>query len=183
MLVKHFLDEYARYRALGENAMSQVSDDELNRVPVGDGNSIAMIARHVGGNLTSRFTDFLTSDGEKPWRDRDNEFDEARYTRPDVEKTWARGFDVVASELGTLRDDDLSKTVKIRGTAFTVHEALCRSIAHTAMHVGQIVLLAKIAAGPRWKTLSIAKGQSAAFNQNPGLQKASAQADALQKKR
>lgn len=182
-MLKNFLDEYARYRALGENAMSQVSDDELNRVPVGDGNSIAMIARHVGGNLTSRFTDFLTSDGEKPWRDRDNEFQESRYTRADVEKTWTRGFDAVAAELGKLRDGDLSKTVKIRGTEFTVHEALCRSIAHTAMHVGQIVLLAKIAAGPRWKTLSIAKGQSAAFNKNPGLQKATAQADALQKKR
>jgi len=182
MFVNDFIGEYTRYRALAENAMSQVSDGALNVVSVAEGNSIAMIARHVGGNLRSRFTDFLESDGEKPWRDRDNEFTEAEFTRGQVNETWAGGFDVVLSELGKLRDDDLARMVKIRGAEFTVHEALCRSLAHTAMHVGQIILLAKIAAGDHWKTLSIPKGKSAEFNQNPGLQKATAQAEALTRK-
>jgi hypothetical protein len=182
MLVTDFIGEYQRYRALAENAMSQVSDGALNVVSVAEGNSIAMIARHVGGNLRSRFTDFLGSDGEKPWRDRDNEFTEAEFTRGQVNEAWAGGFDVVLSELATLRDEDLTRMVRIRGAEFTVHESLCRSLAHTAMHVGQIVLLAKIAAGENWKTLSIPKGKSADFNRNPELQKATVQADALTKR-
>ncbi len=181
MLIQHFIDEYKRYHALGENAMSQVSDGALNVLSVSDGNSIAMIARHVGGNLRSRFTDFLTTDGEKPWRDRDGEFSEGPFTRAQVDESWSGGFDVVTSELGKLSDEDVKRSVKIRGTEFTVHEALCRSLAHTAMHAGQIVLLARIAAGDGWKTLSIPKGKSAEFNANPGLQKASAQADALKR--
>ena len=182
MLIQHFLDEYKRYRALGENAMSQVSDGALNVLPVGDGNSIAIIARHVGGNLRSRFTDFLTSDGEKPWRNRDGEFEDGPFTRAQVDEAWSGGFAVVEAALGALRDEDLTRPVTIRGAQFPAHEALCRSLAHTAMHAGQIVLLAKIAAGDSWKTLSIPKGKSAEFNKNPDLQKASAQADALRKR-
>src|SRR4051812_46549073 len=102
MYVKDFLDEYARYRALGEKAMAQVSDDAFNHVPVAEGNSIAMIARHVGGNLTSRFTAFLTSDGEKPWRDRDGEFADGPFVRGDVEKLWKTGFDILADQVGQL---------------------------------------------------------------------------------
>src|SRR3954465_4459169 len=121
MLVKNFMDEYARYRALGENAMTQVSDDDLNHVPVADGNSIAMLARHVGGNLASRFTDFLTSDGEKPWRNRDGEFGEGPFTRADVEGAWKNGFDIVATEVGNLSDKDLERTIRIRGVDLSVH--------------------------------------------------------------
>ena len=161
MLVNDFLLEYRRYRALGEKAMAQVSDDALNQVPVADGNSIAMIARHLSGNLVSRFTDFLTTDGEKPWRNRDGEFADGRIPRADVDRIWKTGFDLVEQELGALPDDALSRTVTLRGASLSVHEALCRSIAHAASHVGQIVLLAKIAAGSDWKTLSIPKGQSA----------------------
>jgi hypothetical protein len=138
---------------------------------VADGNSIAMIVRHVGGNLASRFTDFLTSDGEKPWRNRDNEFEEGGYSRAEVQEAWKTGFDIVERELGRLTEDDLRREVAIRGVSLTVHEALCRSIAHTAMHTGQIILLAKIAAGAQWKTLSIPKGQSAQYNLNPTLEK------------
>ena len=171
MLARNFLDEYRRYRMLGEKAMAQVSDEDLNRIPVAEGNSIAMIARHVGGNLTSRFTDFLTSDGEKPTRDRDGEFSEGPFTRAEVEKMWKAGFDTVEREVGALTDADLEKQVTIRGVPLTVHEALCRSIAHAAMHAGQIVLLAKIAAGSRWETLSIPRGQSAQYNANPTKEK------------
>src|SRR4051812_29362049 len=177
MLIKNFIDEYGKYRAMGEKAMSQVSDDALNAIPVADGNSIAMLARHVGGNLASRFTDFLASDGEKPWRNRDSEFDEGDgYSRADVERTWAKGFDVLTAELSRLSDSDVGKRVTIRGAELTVHEALCRSLAHVAMHTGQIILLAKIAAGESWKTLSIPKGKSADYNKDPKLEKASAYA-------
>ncbi len=171
MLAKDFLDEYHRYRVLGEKAMAQVPDEALNRIPVGDGNSIAMIARHVGGNLASRFTDFLTSDGEKPWRNRDGEFAEGPFTRLEVENVWQTGFDTVEREIAALTDADMSRSVAIRGVSLSVHEALCRSIAHIAMHCGQIVLLAKIEAGPSWQTLSIPKGGSAHYNQNPTLEK------------
>jgi hypothetical protein len=179
MFVKDFLDEYARYRAAGEKAMAQVSDEALNHIPVVEGNSIAMIARHVGGNLASRFTDFLTTDGEKPWRDRDSEFSEGPFIRADAQAVWARGFDILAAELGTLSDQDLERDVRIRGVELTVHEALCRSLAHMATHVGQIVLLAKIAAGGSWQTLSIPKGQSAQYNANPQLEKAAQHSTAL----
>lgn len=165
MFVKDFIDEYHRYRVLGEKAMAQVSDDALNHVPVADGNSIAVIVRHVGGNLVSRFTDFLTSDGEKPTRNRDGEFADGPIARADLDHTWRAGFDLVERELGALSDDVLVRPVTIRGVSLTVHEALCRSLAHTASHVGQIVLLAKIAAGRDWKTLTIPRGQSAQYSQ------------------
>jgi hypothetical protein len=183
MFVKDFIDEYQKYRVMGEKAIAQVSDAALNEIPVADGNSIAMIARHVGGNLVSRFTAFLTTDGEKPWRNRDNEFADGPFTRAEVERAWASGFDLIASELGKLTDEDLTRTVKIRGTDLEVHEALCRSLAHAAMHTGQIILLAKIAAGKNWKTLSIPKGKSGEYNKDPKFEKAKAYTDALSKKR
>jgi hypothetical protein len=167
MLIKDFLDEYARYRSIGEKALAQVPDEALNRVPAPDGNSIAMIVRHIGGNLTSRFTDFLTSDGEKPWRDRDGEFADGPYTRAQIDEVWKKGWDVVEREVGRVRDEDVGRTITIRGAALTVHEALCRSIAHTSMHVGQIILLARMYATADWSTLSIAKGKSREYNQNP----------------
>jgi hypothetical protein len=171
MYVKDFADEFGRYRALGEKAMAQISSEALNRVLVRDGNSIAIIVRHIGGNLISRYTDFLTADGEKPWRNRDGEFVDGPFDRAAVDEVWKSGWDTMERELGALTDDDLQRTVTIRGVALTVHEALCRSLAHTAMHVGQIILLARIDAGDQWATLSIAKGQSAQYNTQPTLEK------------
>jgi uncharacterized damage-inducible protein DinB len=166
-MVNDFLLEYDRYRALGERAIAQVSDAALNRVPSPDGNSIGMIVRHVSGNLASRFTDFLTSDGEKPWRDRETEFAERSFTRVEVERMWADGFEVVRKTLDGLTDADLSRKVAIRGQPLTVHAALCRSIAHMASHVGQIVLLARELADRPWQSLSIPRGGSAAYNAAP----------------
>ncbi|HEY4303651.1 MAG TPA: DUF1572 family protein [Gemmatimonadaceae bacterium] len=171
MFVQSFVDEFTRYRLLGAKAIAQASDGALNHVPVGDGNSIAMLVRHVSGNLTSRFTDFLTTDGEKPTRDRDGEFVDGFFSREEITAAWASGFEVVERELADLIEDDLQSTVTIRGTELSVHEALSRSIAHTAMHTGQIILLAKIEAGDRWTTLSIPRGQSAQYNANPTLEK------------
>ncbi len=183
MFIQDFTGEYTRWRALGEKAMAQVPDDALSRAPAPDSNSIATLARHVGGNLRSRFTDFLASDGEKPWRDRDSEFEEGPFARTDVEAVWRAGFDTVARELAGLTDADLTRTVTIRGVELSVHEALCRSIAHTANHVGQIVLLAKLFAGPDWKTLSIPRGQSQTYNQNPVAEHGTGHARALDERR
>ncbi len=171
MLVQDFIDEYERYRAIGDKAMAQVSEDALNRVLAPDGNSIAMIVRHVGGNLTSRFTDFLTSDGEKTWRDRDDEFADGSFSRRDVDEAWERGWTTVEQALHQLTDADLARTVTIRNQEMTAHAALCRSVAHTSMHVGQIILLARILATDEWKWISIPKGQSQQYNQNPQLEK------------
>lgn len=171
MFVQDFTDEYARYRAIGEKALAQVSDENLNRVLAPNGNSIAMIVRHLSGNLKSRFTNFLTEDGEKPWRDRDEEFVTRSYTRAEVDEIWNAGWSALEQALEDTGEDDLQSTVKIRGTPLTVHEALCRSVAHAAMHVGQIVLIARIVATDEWKWISIPKGQSQTYNQNPTLEK------------
>ena len=171
MFVKDFADEFARYRALGEKAMTQVDDEGLNRTPATDGNSIAVLVRHIGGNLNSRFSNFLTEDGEKPWRDRDGEFAEGAFTRADIDDAWTTGWRTLESALAMLSDADMGHVVTIRGQQLTVHEALSRSVAHTAMHVGQIILLARIVASQPWQTLSIPRGQSKAYNQNPTLEK------------
>ena len=165
-MIKDFADEYRRYRAIGEKAITQASDEVLNQLPGPDTNSIAMIVRHISGNLISRFTDFLTTDGEKEWRDRDSEFGDVRYTRQEVDQMWAQGWSVLESQLTALKDDDLQKSVSIRGNPLTVHEALCRSLAHTASHVGQIVLLAKVLSGGNWKSLSIHNGMSREADQH-----------------
>lgn len=165
MLTKSFLDEYARYRATAERAMAQVTDDALNAALSSDGNSIATLVRHISGNLISRFTDFTASDGEKPWRDRDGEFESGPFSRADVDAAWRRGWEVLEREVGRLRDEDLTRPVTIRGQTMTVHEALVRNITHVAMHVGQIILLARASVGADWKTLSIPRGQSRQFNE------------------
>jgi uncharacterized damage-inducible protein DinB len=170
-MLNDFISEFARYRTLGQKTLDQTPDSALNQA-LGEGNnSIAVIVRHVGGNLVSRFTDFLTTDGEKPWRDRDAEFEDRTYTRAEVLDWWNKGWNVLTAELAKLTDSDLQKTVTIRGHKFTVHEALARSLSHTAYHVGQIVLLARIATGEKWQTLTIARGQTAAYNQNPTNEK------------
>jgi hypothetical protein len=167
MLIADFRSEYARYRQIAEKAMRQMPDVLLNRVPAPDANSAAMIVRHMSGNFVSRFTNFLTEDGEKPNRNRDAEFEERAYTRDEVEEQWAKGFAVLDDALAPLGDADLGRTVTIRGQPMTVHAALARSLAHLSYHVGQIVLLARIYASGPWASLSIPKGQSAQYNADP----------------
>ena len=171
MFLKDFIDEYAKYRATGEKAIAQVGDDALNRIVAPNGNSIAMLVRHISGNLTSRFTDFLTTDGEKPNRDRDNEFIEGSYTRAEIDAVWRKGWSVLESTVASLTQDDLLRQVSIRGQPLTVHGALGRSLAHVSMHVGQIVLISRMTATDEWKWITIPKGQSAQYNQNPTLEK------------
>jgi hypothetical protein len=171
MFVQDFIGEYERYRLASEKALAQVPDDALNRILAPNGNSVAMLVRHVGGNLTSRFTDFMTSDGEKPWRDRDTEFDEGPFTRAEIDEIWKKGWAALEGELAKLTEADLQRTVVIRRQELTVHAALCRSMSHVAMHTGQIILLARIFATDEWKWITIPKGQSRQYNENPTLEK------------
>jgi hypothetical protein len=156
------LRTFRNYRTLAEKAIAQVSDEDLHALLDDDANSIAVIAKHVGGNLRSRFSDFLTTDGEKPDRLRDTEFEmPERATRKQIMAWWDRGWSTALASIEALTPDDLERTIHIRKEPLLVVEALNRSCAHTASHVGQIVLLAKHFAGPKWSTLSIPKGRSA----------------------
>jgi len=160
--LKDVLRTYRNYKALGEAAMKQVSDADLHTMVDPDSNSIAVIVKHVAGNLRSRFRDFLTTDGEKPDRNRDDEFEmPIKVSRGDVLRWWDEAWGVALASIETLTSADLERTVYIRGEAFIAVEALNRSITHTAYHVGQIVFLAKHFAGASWRTLSIPKGRSA----------------------
>lgn len=152
-------------KQLADGAIAQVSDAELFTTIDAESNSIAVIMRHVGGNLRSRFTDFLTTDGEKPDRHRDSEFEmPAGTTRETVVAAWDGGFRILLGALRSLEPGDLMRAVHVRGSQQTVIEALNRSIAHTAMHAGQIVFLAKHLRGAQWRTLSIPRGQSDTFD-------------------
>jgi hypothetical protein len=156
---------YGNYRRLAESAIAQLTDEQLLQPLATDDNSIAVIMQHVSGNLQSRFRDFLTTDGEKPGRNRDAEFAERPQTRESLMTMWNAAWETVLGELERLTPEALGQTVHIRQEAFTVVEALNRSATHTAYHVGQIVFLAKHLAGPAWTSLSIPKGRSADFAQ------------------
>jgi hypothetical protein len=166
-LISSITAEYRRYQALGQAAIAQLSDAELARPGVGDNTSIAVIVWHIAGNLTSRFTDFRTTDGEKPWRHRDEEFEERAVTREALLTKWASGWAVLFAAIGPLTDEDLHQTVTIRAQPHSIHQALHRSLAHTSYHVGQIVHIAKSVRGVEWRSLSIPKGQSDVYNQHP----------------
>jgi hypothetical protein len=170
-IVGSIVSEYHRYKAIAEAAMGQLSEDELNKFGPGGGSSVAIIAWHLGGNLASRFTDFLTTDGEKPWRERDGEFARRSPKREELMQHWDRGWSALLDSLADLADADLGRTVTIRGTKLRVDEALHRSLAHTSYHVGQVVYLAKEWKGSDWKFLSIPPGQSKAYNKKPTLER------------
>jgi hypothetical protein len=170
-VIESIRGEYTRYKTLAEAAMAQVDEAQLSALPSAESNSIAMVCWHVSGNLKSRFTDFLVSDGEKPWRNRDEEFDARTVNRADLLAKWEDGWNALFTALDGLSDDVLGREVTIRGQSASVLEALHRSLAHTTYHVGQIVYLAKEKAGAKWTSLSIPKGKSAAFNQSPSGQK------------
>lgn len=163
--------EYRRYKSLAEDAVAQLADDDLH-VAAGNGNSIATLMQHLGGNLASRFTDFLTSDGEKPWRDREAEFAQQKLSREELLRIWEEGWRAMFDALASLSDADLQTAVTIRGVSLSVIEALSRSLAHASYHTGQIVLLARTRRGSEWRFLSIAPGGSSAYNANPTKEKA-----------
>lgn len=161
----NIVQTFKRYKALGEAAIGQVpTDASLNATLDPESNSIAVIVKHVAGNLGSRFRDFLTTDGEKPDRRRDGEFEIPRLVARDEILTWWKdGWTTALGAIEALTSADLGRTVLIGGESFLVIEALNRSVAHTAYHVGQIVYVARHLAGPTWASLSIPKGRSAEF--------------------
>jgi hypothetical protein len=153
------------YKKYAEGAMTQVSDEQLFVMLDPESNSIALIVKHMTGNMRSRWTDFLTTDGEKPDRNRDTEFIDPPATRQALLESWENGWNLVFSALEPLTDADMGRTVNIRGEAHSVMQAINRQIAHYAQHVGQIVFLAKHLAGTKWTSLSIPRNRSAEFNQ------------------
>jgi Protein of unknown function (DUF1572) len=152
------------YKKLAEGAMSQVKDDELFAQIDSENNSIAITVKHMAGNMRSRFTDFLASDGEKPDRNRDSEFEEPPATRDALMKLWEAGWACVFHALEPLSDADMGRTITIRGEPHSVTQAINRQLGHYAYHCGQIVLLAKHFRSGNWKPLSVPRGKSADFN-------------------
>lgn len=166
MIISSIKFEYLRYKKLGEGAIKQTPEDELNKQFGNNNNSISVIVSHISGNLKSRFTDFLTTDGEKPWRNRDTEFEEKNPTKSELLQLWDDGWVVLFTTLDELSDADLDSTVTIREKVLTIADALHRSLAHISYHVGQIVFLARMIVGNEWKSLSIPRGGSNTYNQN-----------------
>jgi hypothetical protein len=164
----HYLEEARRQmrgqKRMGEGAMAQLGDDEFFLTLDPESNSVAILVKHLAGNMRSRFTDFLMSDGEKPDRFRDREFEvSGTTTRAEVMRWWEEGWSCVLGAIETLKPEDVSRTVTIRGEPHTVLQAINRQIAHYAAHIGQIVFLAKHLRSSKWKTLTIPRGKSEEF--------------------
>lgn len=168
-IVQNYFDDalsaFRAYKKLAEKAIAQMQDEEFFVTLDEESNSVAVIMKHMAGNMISRWTDFLTSDGEKPNRNRDMEFViESETTKDDVLAYWERGWACVFEALEPLRPEDFEKTVMIRGEEHTIVQAINRQLMHYAYHIGQIVFLAKHFRSAEWKSLSIPRNQSAAFN-------------------
>jgi Protein of unknown function (DUF1572) len=161
------------YKKLGDQAIAQVLESDLTIVISAESNSIAIIVKHLAGNMLSRWPDFLSADGEKAGRDRDAEFEAPPQTRAEIVSLWDSGWKAVFDALTPLTDADLNRTIRIRSERHSVMQAVNRQITHYSYHVGQIVFLAKHLVGARWTSLSIPRGKSADFNARVGAGKAS----------
>jgi hypothetical protein len=165
----NFLDNirplFSYYKSLGEQAMAQVPDAALFHTTGDSQNSIATIVKHLHGNMLSRWTNFLTEDGEKPWRDREGEFHPTFANRTEVMQAWEEGWACLFEAIGLLKPEQLQDLIYIRNEGHTVLEALQRQLAHYSYHCGQIVLLSKQSTGEEWQSLSIAKGETQAYNE------------------
>ena len=171
---QHYLDEARRqlrgHKRMGEGAMSQLQDQDFFVTLDPESNSVAILVKHLAGNMRSRFTDFLTSEGEKPDRFRDREFElTANTTRADVMQLWEEGWGIVFAAIDPLKPEDVMRVITIRGEPHTVLQAINRQIAHYAQHIGQIVFLAKHIRSKEWKTLSIPRGKSEEFKDAKAL--------------
>jgi Protein of unknown function (DUF1572) len=171
MIINSIKSEYLRYKKLAEGAIQQTSEAGINKVLGEDNNSISVIVIHISGNLKSRFTNFLTTDGEKEWRKRDTEFEERQLTKSELITIWDEGWNVLITALDGLTDGDLSKKVTIRKKELSVVDALHRSLAHLSYHAGQLVFIARVIVGKEWVSPSIARGGSVDYNKNPDKEK------------
>jgi uncharacterized damage-inducible protein DinB len=176
-IATHYLEEVRRqfrgHKRLAEAAMAQLKDEEFFIVLDPESNSIAVLVKHLAGNMRSRFTDFLTTDGEKPDRNRDSEFETPPQTRAGLVALWEAGWKICLDALDNLTDEDLARTITIRTEPHSVMQAINRQVGHYAHHAGQIVLLAKHFAGANWQTLSVPKRKSDEFNRRVAAGEAS----------
>lgn len=163
--------QFLYYKILGERTFEQVSNEQLFEQYNEESNSIAIIVKHLWGNMLSRWTGFLTSDGEKEWRKRDSEFDNDIADRKEMLKKWDEGWECLLKTLDSLSESDLSKEIFIRNQGHTVVEAINRQLAHYAYHIGQIVFIGKMMSGEKWVSLSIPKGNSKNYNRDKFAQK------------
>ncbi|MEZ0453565.1 DUF1572 domain-containing protein [Sphingobacterium thalpophilum] len=156
--------QFLYYKMLGEKAMEQLQEEQLFWQYNGESNSIAILVNHIAGNMLSRFTEFLTTDGEKPWRNRDAEFTNPFQNKAELMEHWNKGWDCLMNALNQLTEADLEKIIYIRNDGHTVTEAINRQLAHYPYHIGQMVFIAKMLKNEDWKTLSIARNKSADYN-------------------
>lgn len=154
------------YKSLGDKSIAQLEEAEFYFKPNENANSISVIIQHMAGNMLSRWTNFLTEDGEKEWRNRDREFDESKIPIPELLALWEKGWDCFLSALHQLSEEDLLKTIYIRTESLTVVDAINRQLSHYPYHVGQIVYVARLIKNTKWESLSIPPGQSAQFNRD-----------------
>lgn len=162
--LKSVVNRFETYKSLGEKTFIQLSEEDIHWQYNEASNSIAITVKHIVGNMLSRFTNFLTEDGEKSWRHRDTEFEDPYSSKSEMMEAWEKGWQCVFDAIQPLNEDMLEKTVLIRNEEHTIIEALNRQLAHYAYHIGQIVYVARILKGNDWKSLSIPKGKSEEFN-------------------
>lgn len=162
--VPSILKQFQYYKSLGDKIIQQLTLEELQWQPHEESNSIAIIIKHIAGNMLSRWTNFLTEDGEKPWRNRDQEFEDTYTTKEDLFAAWESGWKCLLDAITPLKDDDLERIIYIRNQGHTVTEAIHRQLAHYSYHVGQIVFLGKLIKGNNWESLTIPKGKSITYN-------------------
>lgn len=157
--------QFEYYKGLAERAMAQVAETDLFWQPDANSNSIAVTVNHLAGNMRSRWTNFLTADGEKPWRNRDQEFEDIIKTREELLLTWESGWQRLFEALDSISEEHIDTPVYIRNQEHAIVEAINRQFAHYSYHIGQIVYLARLRAGKQWESLTIPKGGSASFNE------------------
>jgi len=167
--VQSYLDsvkfEFRRYKTYGDKTFAQLTEEQLHSQPSKEDNSIAIIIKHLAGNMLSRWTNFLTEDGEKTWRKRDSEFERPPKSRNDLIELWEKGWNCLFTALDGIDGSNFNTQIKIRDKEHSIPEAINRQLAHYASHVGQIIFLGKMIKGHEWESLSIPKGGSKAFNQ------------------
>ena len=159
------IKQFEYYKGLGEKTFSQITDEQIHWQFNSESNSIAIITKHIIGNMLSRFTNFLTEDGEKQWRQRDQEFEDTYANKDEMLESWEKGWNCLFDAIKPLKEEQLEQLVYIRNQGHTITEALNRQLAHYAYHVGQLVFIGKMMKGKDWQTLSVAKGASITYNQ------------------
>lgn len=158
------IKQFEYYKSLGDKTFKQLSFEEMQKEFVEDSNSISIIVKHIVGNMLSRWTNFLVEDGEKPWRNREQEFEDTYSSKQELLNAWEKGWDCLFKALTSISKNDLDKVIYIRNEAHTITEAIVRQLAHYHYHVGQIVFIGKLIKGSDWMSLSIPKGKSDEFN-------------------